>query len=207
MSGFHDVQFPVHISYGSSGGPKFSTTVLELASGYEKRNINWSEAKAEYNVAHGIKDQDEMQEIRAFFHARAGRAYSFRFKDWADYQTGPQIIGTGDGSETAFQIIKDYTSGAFTYQRRITKPINGTLVGVTVNTVAQTEGVDFTVDYATGIITLNSAPGAGLAIAINNVEFDVHVRFDTDHLDATHDFWNTESWPDIPLVEVREAQA
>lgn len=201
---FHDVIFPTDISYGSRGGPKFSTTVLMLASGYEKRNQNWSKVKAEYNVSYGIKDEDDMALLRVFFYARAGRAYSFRFYDWADHSVGVQQIGTGDGLETAFQIIKEYTSGGYTYTRDITKPISGSLLNVAVGGVDQVEGVDYTVDYATGIITFVVAPPLNDAVVIGACEFHVHVRFDTDHLDASHEFWRTQSWPDIPLVEVKE---
>jgi len=212
MPAFHDVQFPTAISYGSAGGPKFSTTVLILGSGYEKRNINWAKAKAEYNVAYGVKDRVDMEAVVDFFHARAGRGYSFRFKDWMDYKTGAQNIGVGDGATVDFQITKDYTSGAYTYTRDITKPVDGTLTGVYVNAVLQTEGAgatEYTIDYSTGIITFGASaiPAAAHVVAITECEFDVHARFDTDQISITHDFWETMSWPDIPIVEVREAQA
>lgn len=52
---FHEVRFPTDISYGSNGGPGFLTNILELASGHEQRNIEWSLAKAKYDVQYGIK--------------------------------------------------------------------------------------------------------------------------------------------------------
>ncbi len=210
---FHDVRFPDHISYGSSGGPMFSTTVMALTSGFERRNINWQQVRASYEAVHGIKDEDDMEEIRAFFYARMGRAYSFRFKDWADYTTGLQILGIGDGVKTDFQIVKNYVSGGFQYTRLITKIVhqdaNGdeisTLENVTVDNVLMTEGIDYTLDPNTGIISFDTPPGDTLEVKIGNAEFDVHVRFDTDHLNASHDFWRTQSWPSIPLVEIKEA--
>ena len=33
---------------------------------------------------------------------------------------------------------------------------------------------------------------------------ELRVDGDTDHLDATHEFWNTQSWSSIPLIEVRD---
>ena len=37
MTGFHEVQFPPDISYGASGGPGYSTTVVTTVSGHERR--------------------------------------------------------------------------------------------------------------------------------------------------------------------------
>jgi uncharacterized protein (TIGR02217 family) len=196
---FHEIRFPEHISYGSSGGPKFKTTIFMSDGGYEQRNIDWSEAKAEYNVSHGIKTRAEMDELRAFFYARAGRAYGFRYKDWADYIAANQVIGIGNGTQTIFQMIKTYVSGSNSFGRPLKKLVAGTLTGVTVNGSPATH----TVNNNTGLITLSSAPALDAVVAVNLVEFDVPVRFDTDHLDAEHDFWETQSWPNIPLVELR----
>ncbi len=212
MPAFHDIRFPDHISYGSSGGPAFSTTVMALTSGFERRNINWSQVRASYEAVHGIKSREDMEVIIAFFFARMGKAYSFRFKDWADFETGYQELGEGDGTKTAFQIIKKYESGGYAYTRLITKPTHvnedgdeeDTLTNVTVDGVLQTLTADYVVNYNTGIITFNTAPGAGKVVAIGNTEFDVHCRFDTDQLAITHDFWETMSWPSIPLVEIKE---
>lgn len=196
---FHEIRFPEHISYGSSGGPKFKTTIFVSDSGYEQRNIDWSLARSEYDVSHGIKTRAEMEELRAFFYARNGRAHGFRYKDWGDFIAANQVIGIGNGSQTQFQMIKTYVSGSQSYGRPLNKLVTGTLAGVTVNGSPATH----TVNVNTGIITLSSAPSNTHVVSVNYVEFDVPVRFDTDHLDAEHDFWETQSWPNIPLVELR----
>jgi len=196
---FHEIRFPEHISYGSSGGPKFKTTIFVSDSGYEQRNIDWSLARSEYDVSHGIKTRAEMEELRAFFYARNGRAHGFRYKDWGDFIAANQVIGIGNGVQTQFQMIKTYISGSQSYGRPLSKLVTGTLTGVTVNGSPATH----TVNVDTGIITFSSAPGNTHVVAVNYVEFDVPVRFDTDHLDAEHDFWETQSWPNIPLVELR----
>src|SRR5262245_60049925 len=83
---FHEVQFPTAIAMGFTGGPAWKTTVMTLASGYEKRNQDWSVARAVYTCTQGLKNQSDLDTLIAFFMARRGRAYGFRFKDWADYQ-------------------------------------------------------------------------------------------------------------------------
>src|SRR5579885_2818058 len=133
---FIEVQFPTDISYGSSGGPEYSTDIVETLGGYEQRNANWSSARAVYNVAHGVKTQAQLDALIAFFRARGGRADGFRFKDWTDYQASAQNIGTGDGNTKAFQLVKLYASGSVTATRTIAKPVAGT-VAVYLNGVAQ----------------------------------------------------------------------
>lgn len=158
---FHEIRFPEHISYGSSGGPKFKTTIFTSDSGHEQRNIDWSLAKAEYNVAHGIKSRQEMDELRSFFYARNGQAYGFRYKDWADFVAANQVIGIGNGSQRIFQMIKTYVSGPNSYGRPLTKLVSGTLGNVTVDG----SPVTATTDFNTGLITLGSAPSAGKVVA------------------------------------------
>lgn len=211
---FRDVLFPEHISYGSTGGPKFNTTVLVLASGYEKRNINWEIVRGEYEAQHAIKTRAEMEEVMNFFMAMMGRAYSFRYKDWLDFELTDQTIGTGDGVETEFQLVKRYfvtnTPDTYFYDRIITKPVEQSISGVTINLVPQTEVTsglgagEFMVDYDTGIFTFGTTPANGHLVVVGHADFDVHARFDTDHLNVSQDFWETMTWPSIPIVEIKE---
>src|ERR1700749_4980591 len=105
--GFVETQFPADISYGSSGGPEYKTDILTKQNGEEERNVSWEQARARFNVAHGVKTKAQLDLLIAFFRARKGRAYGFRFKDWTDYQ-GSETLGTGDGMTTQFQLIKTY---------------------------------------------------------------------------------------------------
>ena len=110
-----------------------------------------------------------------------------------------QIIGTGDGATTAFQLVKRYTSGAQSWTRSIAKPVAGT-VTIALNGTPQPSG--WSVGATTGLVTFSAAPGAGIAITAGFV-FDVPVRFDTDVLDVTLDLERLGSITTIPLVELR----
>lgn len=196
---FHEVRFPDDIAYGSSGGPEYSTDVIIMSGGYEQRNINWQEARAVYNVAHGVKTQAQLDALLAFFRARKGRAYAFRFKDWSDYRAHGQHIGTGHDNTKTFQLIKTYTSYDVTEVRNIRKIVNNS-VRIYVNNVLQSSG--FSVDNNTGSVTFTTPP-ANNAIISADFQFDVPVRFDTDRLSASLDAYGLHSWNNIPMVEVR----
>ncbi|PPB79759.1 uncharacterized protein (TIGR02217 family) [Albidovulum inexpectatum] len=204
---FDEVRFPDAISRGARGGPERRTQVVELASGDEERNASWANSRRRYDVSYGIRHADDLAAVVAFFEARNGRLYGFRFKDWADYKSclpsqtpaaTDQQIGTGDGSTKAFQLVKRYTSGSRTWTRVITKPVAGT---VTVAVDGATAS-GWSVDTTTGVVTFTSAPASG-AVITAGFEFDVPVRFDTDTLDLTLDIERLGSIPSIPLVEVR----
>jgi uncharacterized protein (TIGR02217 family) len=110
MSDFHEVLFPVDISFGSTGGPKWKTSVFQADSGFEARVSDWKSTRAEYDVSQGIKVQGQMDVLTAFFYARRGRAYGFRFKDWNDYTADSLTLGLGDYATTSFQLVKTYQS-------------------------------------------------------------------------------------------------
>jgi uncharacterized protein (TIGR02217 family) len=199
MSGFHEVQFPPDISYGASGGPGYSTTVVTTVSGHERRNANWAAARGKWNVAHGLKKREQVAALIAFFRARKGRAYGFRFKDWTDYQAFAQPIGVGDGSNRTFQLIKRYASGGEIESRLIAKPVTGT-VKIYRDGVEAVTG--WSVNTATGLVTFTTAPAPGVQVTAD-FEFDVPVRFDSDQMDITIETYQLGSWGQIPVLEIR----
>lgn len=205
---FHEIRFPDNISRGARGGPSRRTQIVELASGDEERNASWADSRRRYDVSYGIRRADDLAAVVTFFEARNGRLFGFRFKDWSDYKSCPpsgapepldHLIGTGDGTRTAFQLAKHYASGPRTWTRAITKPVTGT-VRVALGGDEQVSG--WAVDPVTGIVTFAAAPGNGVAIRAG-FEFDVPVRFDSDTLDVTLDIERLGSITSIPLVEIR----
>jgi uncharacterized protein (TIGR02217 family) len=155
--------------------------------------------RARYDVSTGIKNRTQATEVISFFRARKGRAYGFRFKDWSDYRVIGQLIGAGNGTQTAFQLTKTYTSGGENETRPLKKPVSGT-VKLYKDGVLQSSGV--AVDHTTGMVTFTVAPAAGVLITAD-CEFDVPVRFDTDRLAIRIQSHELFVWDQIPLVEIR----
>ena len=205
---FHEVRFPDTISRGARGGPERRTQIVELASGNEERNASWANSRRRYDVSYGIRRADDLAAVVAFFEARNGRLYGFRFKDWADHRSclpsqapSPmdQQIGTGDGVTTIFQLTKRYASGGQSWSRAITKPVAGT-VQIALNALPQPGG--WSADHKTGLVSFDTAPSSDIAITAG-FEFDVPVRFDSDALDVTLDIERLGSITSIPLLEIR----
>ena len=207
---FHDVRFPASLSFGSVGGPERRTDVVQLANGFEERNTPWAHSRRRYDAGLGMRSLDDVETLIAFFEARQGQMFGFRWKDWSDYKSGrasqdvaldDQPLGTGDGAGTTFQLAKTYISGAFSYVRPIMKPVEGSVV-IGVDGVLQADGTDVVVDHTTGVVTFTTAPAAAAALTAG-FEFDVPVRFDTGQIQTSVASFNAGDAPDVPIVEVR----
>ena len=197
---FLDIRFPDDIAYGASGGPKFSTDIVVTGSGYEQRNINWYESRGEWNVGHGVKTPQQMRNLLAFFRVAKGKGNTWRFKDWSDFQVEQGWIGSGNGVNKSFQIVKIYSFGSYTHTREIKRPVVGTVKVYVDDVLAELSSWEC--DYTTGIITFTTAPAVGTVIEVA-CEFDVVCRFDTDKMDVNIKEFNVQAWDNIPIVEVR----
>jgi len=208
---FHEVQFPTAISLESTGGPVRRTDIVTLGSGFEERNTPWAHSRRRYNAGYGVKSLADIEAVIAFFEARRGRLYGFRWRDPFDYASAPygvapaasdQVLGLGDGSQAEFQLVKTYASGGASYARPIKKPVAGSVL-VAVGGAAQSEGADFAVDAATGLVSFAAGrePGPGAQVTAG-FEFDTPVRFDADALQINLAAFQAGDIPDIPLIEI-----
>lgn len=196
------VVFPTDISYGSSGGPEFKTDIVILGDDREQRNQAWEFPRERWNVAYGVRTKDQLAVLRAFFHARAGKARGFLFENPRDYMFYRCTIGEGDGSQKVFQLSKDYAdpTGSVVYRRKVTRPRVGA-VRLALDGTPQIAG--WACDYTTGVITFApGAPGIGAVLTADCDCFYFPMRFDTDYLSSTLEDYMAESI-EVPMVEVR----
>jgi uncharacterized protein (TIGR02217 family) len=207
MQAFDDLSYPLPLGRGTTIAPEFSTQVMLTASGHERRNSLWSNARLRFDVGPGIRSETELGTLVAFFRARRGLARGFRLEDPSDFSSAgmtdvptpqDQVIGTGDGARARFELVKSYGGGDDPQPRRITRPRAGT-IRVSVN---GTETTAFLVEPL-GTIRLDMAPPIG-AVVRAGFEFDVPVRFAEDRLDISSAAFAAGEAPSVMLVEIRE---
>ncbi|RUS60444.1 TIGR02217 family protein [Pseudorhodobacter sp. E13] len=208
--GFHNIRFPANLSFGSVGGPERRTEIVTLANGFEERNTPWEHSRRRYDAGVSLRSLDDVEALIAFFEARSGQLYGFRWKDWADYKSCKpsktpsavdQLIGLGDGDQLSFALSKTYQSGEVSYTRPITKPVLGTVL-VAIDGDPKVETLEFDIDTATGIVSFPTPPDPGVRITAG-FEFDVPVRFDTDRIQASVASFKAGDVPSVPVVELR----
>jgi uncharacterized protein (TIGR02217 family) len=202
---FDDVSFPIEIGQDASVAPGFSTSIVTSASGYEARNVNWAQARLQFDAGPGVRGEAELETLIAFFRARRGPAVGFRFRDPFDNSSNgmtgtptptDQAIGTGDGATTQFALVKIYGTGE---HRRITRPIAGS-VRVAVNGTEVLTGWTL---QDKGVVEFDEPPEAGAAITAG-FQFDVPVRFAEDRIEVNRTTFLAGEAPSVPMVEIRE---
>jgi uncharacterized protein (TIGR02217 family) len=207
---FHEIRFPSTISYGSTGGPMRLTEIVTLANGFEERSTPWAHARRRYDAGFGLRSLADLETLLAFFEARSGQLYAFRWKDWADYKScalGAQIspldqrLGMGDGAARSFALTKRYASGENAYLRPIQKPVSGTVVAA-VGGDPKVFDTEFSVDTQAGLIHFTDPPDIGAEVTAG-FEFDVPARFDTDRIEVSIAAYEAGELPNVPIIEVR----
>jgi uncharacterized protein (TIGR02217 family) len=208
MQAFDDVPFPIEIGREAEVSAAFSTNVVTSLSGHERRNSDWADARTRYDVSPGVRSEAELGSLLAFFRARRGAAIGFRFKDPFDNSSNAmtgvpsvldQTIGTGNGLQTIFPLVKLYGAGPDSQSRAITRPVTGSVL-VAVNGVAVS---GWTLGEG-GKIIFDVAPAVGATVKAGYL-FDVPVRFAEDSLDMNRATFGAGAMPSVSLIEIKEA--
>ncbi len=199
VDAFDDVSFPLAIGEGASVIPSFSTQVVTSASGNEQRNADWAQGRMRYDAGPGVRSENDIKALIAFFRARRGAAKGFRFRDPFDFSGLDEALGTGDGARTTFQLVKRYGAAGDAEVRRITRP-------VAASVQVKVAGVPAPTGWALGtggVLTFGAAPASGATVTATFI-FDVPVRFAEDRLEANATRWLTGEVASVGLVEIRE---
>lgn len=209
MDAFDDVQFPLSIGQGATVSPRFSTDVVTTLSGHEKRNSDWADARLEFDAGPGVRSEEELQALIAFFRARRGAAKAFRFTDPYDHSSNnmvepptaeDQILSVGDGEQTRFSLVKNYgEDDGEAQQRLITRPEPSSLLIAVDGAIVSNWSLG-----ALGEIIFDSPPAVDSEITAGFL-YDVPVRFAEDRLDVSASTFMAGEIPEVRLIEVREA--
>ncbi len=164
-------RFPTGVASGFEARPGYSTSIGRVPSGKEKRNQNSANSLGRWVATPAEKTETITRALIEYFHACAGRANNFPFKDFSDYQ-----VTSGQGlvvliTSGSYQLYKRVTVGGVTRDRKIVRPLSVVVGG----------GGTYSVSATTGILTHS----AGSAPTGWTGEFDNLCRFDTDELNIT----------------------
>ncbi|MGP1354754.1 MAG: DUF2460 domain-containing protein [Parasphingopyxis sp.] len=206
VQAFDDVQFPLALGREAVAAPAFSTAIVTTASGAEHRNSDWADARMRYDAGPGVRSEEDVGTLIAFFRARRGAARGFRFRDPFDHSSngmtgtpdpGDQFLGTGDGQATHFALVKRYGDDPDQQVRAITYPVSGS-IRVAVDGAEQASGWTF----EAGEIRFDTPPDADAEVRAGYL-FDVPVRFAEDRLEVSRATFRAGEAVSVPLIEIR----
>jgi uncharacterized protein (TIGR02217 family) len=179
-----DIRFPTGIRYGAIGGPGFSTRIGRVRSGRTQRNAMWDFPIHRFEVERILTTEAKKKALLNLFMVVSGNLYPFRVRNPADY-----TVAAGEGvvyalGNSRFQLAKRYSltsdllsspTPTYTKDVYITLPVVGTVV-----ISGMTEGVHYTIDYLTGIVTTIGSPTPSFSSWTG--QFDLRCRFEQDEL-------------------------
>jgi len=179
-------------------------------------NQNRGQMRRVFNAAFGVRSLSDWHVLLAFYHAFVGPLNGFLVRDSTDYQvtrtvttllTTPVTITT-QGVATnitgaTWQLQKKYTVASRSHLRNIKRPKN-TTVAVWFDGSPATAGVDYSIDYTTGVLTV--LVGSPAAITWTG-EFFVPCRFAdkqlrSDLLQLRADGSGRVDVPDVLMIEL-----
>ena len=184
--------------YGWNGGPEFNTRIVEMASGRERRNADWAQARHRYSAPFENIRKDAYRLIKQMHLVCRGQLHCFRFRDELDYQASNEVFGVGDGVETVFPLRKISTIDGVSYERFVYAILSA---AITANGAPVTP----TIDMDRGTVTFAAPPTAGHVLRWTG-EFDIWVRFNQDYLPFSLDNWDATNGT-VDLLEVPPPEA
>lgn len=190
---FVDIEFPRRIAMGAQRTVGWRTALVQTSSGLEVTDQQWSRARYRFELALAVRTATDFDDVVDHFHSVRGRARSFPFRDILDYRVDASrgvLLDDGDSPTTGYHLAKRYGTGATRYERRITRPKNGTvqiyrLRGVTTTDITGSSTITYgTADAGGGWVTFT--PGTVVAgdVLSWSGEFYVPSRYDVDELPA-----------------------
>ena len=197
MSDFHNVNLPKNIEIFAVATTEFSTFCAITQSGREVRNSSSLLPKRSYLLQNCHLSKAQFEVFNDFFYARNGKRFAFRLKDYCDSKVEKQLIGTGNGVLTEFQLIKIYKDSIAPYTRKIINPTAETIQVYLGEELVVLEAINL----KTGCVTLPEAVEDEVEV-FASFEFDVSVRFENDSYQYSFNEDGTISLDNVKLIEV-----
>ena len=196
---FHNIRLDPVYSYGATGGPETNIQIQSPSGGYESRIDFWGADRGRWDFAFDLIELYQVQALLAFFKARRGPLFSFKFQAPNDFQAVTQPLVTPTSGLT-MQLQVTYADTVNPIVRTVTKiATDQQAVTLTKNGSPYTT---FTVDPTTGIVTLTADTFTSEDVFAWYNLYDTIVRFDMQQFKGTEADFNEGAWDGISVVEV-----
>ena len=173
-------------TFGWVGGPNFSTRVITMANGRERRNADWDQPQHKFILPYGNISETAYRAMLQMFLNVRGRNEPFLYRNRLNYIAQNQLVAVAEAGQTEFQLATTNLIDGASYQMQVfalyaPDDVDGGLA-VPVDPVIEVDGIEtpVVVDHDRGTIT--TSPMAGGEVLTWSGQFSHWVRFGSDQL-------------------------
>lgn len=181
------------MAWNNTKTQSWDTIIQKYGSGKRKSLSRWSYPQWTLECSYTCLSQKEIEYVVGFFATVRGQHQPFLWLDLEDYRQENVRIGVGDGGNTGFQLLRNYSN-------LFAEPVYGVVSGTLHVFVNDIEVPVSSEDE--GWIELTSPPDPGATITAT---FDYYwrVAFDSDDLDWSNFWYGFYKLNKVKLVTVR----
>jgi uncharacterized protein (TIGR02217 family) len=156
--------------------PTFQTRIQRAVSGRELRALDYPYPLWQFALTYDVlrdeaAPQADLRTLMGFFMACQGAYATFLYDDPTDDRIAGQLIGTGDGATTVFQLQRSFGApDGIAFTEPITAP--NVVDAIYLDGVVQPAS-GWSVDPATGLLTFAAPPAPGLQV---DADFSYYFR-------------------------------
>lgn len=195
---FSDLLFPLELTYGSSGGPAFSTDVHTTRYGHEQRITRWARPRRRYRIAPAIRCQEDCRTLSWFFQTHRGRAVAFRFFDPLDHHCPRHRLGIGNGTRTRWPLVHRI---ALPGMPPLEEPLQAPVLASWRLWIQGTNCTEWDWDAQDHCLVFATPPPLDHIIEAEG-SYHIPVRFDHDNLEWSIESHGAYAHTTLTLVEV-----
>jgi uncharacterized protein (TIGR02217 family) len=179
-------QFPMlpGLAWSVTKQPAFKTRIQKSVSGRERRALDHPLPIWTWTLSYDfLRDNpsggnNELRTLMAFHAQQQGAFTGFLYTDPSDNAVSGSNLGTGNASQTAFQLVRNLDAAlpGGGYAEPIVAP--NIVSNVYLNGVVQSPS-SYSINPSNGILTFTAAPGSGVVVTADFSYF-FRVRFTDD---------------------------
>jgi len=106
-------------TFGWAGGPNFSTRIVTMANGRERRNADWEQPQHQFLLPYGNISQDAYRAILQMFLNVRGRNEPFLYRNRLNYQAKDELVAVAEPGQTEFQLATTSIIDGASYQMQV----------------------------------------------------------------------------------------
>jgi len=184
--------------------PEFNTMVQTSVSGKEARASFWTAPRWHFELAYELlrpAAKQELEAIMGLFLQMNGSAGSFYYTDPNDNAVAGQAIGTGTGSQTAYQLVRTISSSLFSIAG-FTEPMLNIKAIAHIYLAGIATSAYTLAANPSGIINFTAPPGNGVAIT-GDFSYYFRCRFKEDSQEFNQFMHNLYEAKQIELFSLK----